>query len=74
MPFQDEPSNFHLGEWIEKSKRYWYLFVVAGIIAVGFIVFTNLQWTPTYKVAGRLMVNHNQQKNTLPNSSNVNSR
>ena len=69
MPFQDEPSNFHLGEWIEKSKRYWYLFVVASIIAVGFIVFTNLQWTPTYKVAGRLMVNYNQQKNTLPNSN-----
>ena len=34
MPFEEENSNFDIMEWVVRILRHWYLFLIAGVIAL----------------------------------------
>lgn len=54
---QDEDgSNFNLMEWVLKILRYWYLFVIAVMIALGVSYLQNRKWLPSYYSQGTIII------------------
>ena len=45
---EEEESNFNILEWFFKFLRYWYLFVIAGVIALGLGYLKNRSWMLVY--------------------------
>ncbi|MCQ2345870.1 MAG: polysaccharide biosynthesis tyrosine autokinase [Paludibacteraceae bacterium] len=46
MPQEEEESNFNLMEWVIRILHYWYLFVIALVIAYGLAYLKNRKWIP----------------------------
>ncbi|MDL2322934.1 polysaccharide biosynthesis tyrosine autokinase [Bacteroidales bacterium OttesenSCG-928-A17] len=42
--------------WIMKFLKYWYLFVIAVVIAFGLAFLKNKSWTPTYRTSTHLLI------------------
>ena len=52
----DENSNFNIMEWVFKILHYWYLFVIALIIAFGVAYLQNRKWLPSYYTQGTIII------------------
>jgi len=55
-PSKDEESNFNVLEWVFKILHYWYLFVIAIIIALGIAYLQNRKWLPSYYTQGTIII------------------
>ncbi len=64
--FEEEKSNFDIMEWIFKILHYWYLFVIALIIALGLALLQNRKWIPSYVSSGTIIIKENT--NAYPGS------
>ncbi len=53
---QEEESNFNVMEWVFKILHYWYLFVIAIIIALGVAYLQNRKWLPSYYSQGTIII------------------
>ena len=52
----DDGSNFNVMEWVFKILHYWYLFVIAIIIALGIAYLQNRKWLPSYYSQGTIII------------------
>ena len=54
----DEESslNFNPLEWLFTFLHYWYLFVIAIVIALGLAMLKNRRWIPTYYSQGTIVI------------------
>lgn len=53
----DEGSlNFNPLEWLFTFLHYWYLFVIALVIAMGLAMLKNRRWIPTYYSQGTIVI------------------
>ncbi len=52
----DENSNFNIMEWVFKILHYWYLFVIAIIIAFCVAYLQNRKWLPSYYSQGTIII------------------
>ena len=54
----DEEStlNFNPVEWLFTFLHYWYLFVIAIVIALGLAMLKNRRWIPTYYSQGTIVI------------------
>lgn len=52
----EEGSNFNVMEWVFKILHYWYLFVIAIIIALGIAYLQNRKWLPSYYSQGTIII------------------
>ena len=52
----DDGSNFNVMEWVFKILHYWYLFVIALIIAFGVAYLQNRKWLPSYYSQGTIII------------------
>jgi len=60
-PFSDEEeSGFDIMEWVSYFMHYWYLFVMGIIISLGLAYFQNRAWIPTFRSAGRVIIEENK--------------
>ena len=53
---EEEESNFNILEWVFKFLRYWYLFVIAIVVALGLAYLKNRSWMPQYYVEGKVII------------------
>ena len=53
---EEEESNFNILEWIFKFLRYWYLFVIALVIALGLAYLKNRSWMPVYYTEAKVII------------------
>ena len=54
---EDEGTmNFNPLEWIFTFLHYWYLFVIALVIALGLAMLKNRRWIPTYYSQGTIVI------------------
>ncbi len=67
-PQQEEEDgfNFNVMEWILRILHYWYLFVIAGIIAFGLGYLKNRRWMPKYLSCGTIII-----KQSTPYGTNM---
>lgn len=54
--FDEEKSNFDLMEWTLKIVSYWYLFLIAAIIALGVAMLQNRKWIAQYVSSGTIIL------------------
>lgn len=54
--------------WVMKFLKYWYLFVLGIVVALGLAFLENKSWTPTYKTATKILV-QDQVTNNLMSAS-----
>jgi capsular exopolysaccharide synthesis family protein len=55
-PIVEEESNFNILEWVFRFLRYWYLFVIALIVAFGLAYLKNRSWMPRYYTEGKILI------------------
>ena len=53
---EEEESNFNILEWVFKFLRYWYLFVIALVIAFGLAYLKNRSWMPEYYTEAKVII------------------
>ena len=53
---EEEESNFNILEWVFKFLRYWYLFVIALVIAFGLAYLKNRSWMPEYYTEAKVLI------------------
>lgn len=53
---EDGSLNFNPLEWIFTFLHYWYLFLIAIIIALGLAMLKNRRWIPTYFSQGTIII------------------
>lgn len=53
---EDSSLSFNPLEWIFTFLHYWYLFVIAIVIAIGFATLKNRRWIPTYYSQGTIVI------------------
>lgn len=53
---EEEKSNFDLMEWVFRILHYWYLFVIAGIIAFSLAYLKNKKVIESYLSTGTLII------------------
>ena len=53
---EEEESNFNILEWVFKFLRYWYLFVIAFVIALGLAYLKNRSWMPAYYTEAKVII------------------
>lgn len=53
---EDESMNFNPVEWLFTFLHYWYLFVIALVIALGLAMLKNRRWIPTYLSQGTIVI------------------
>jgi len=66
-------SSFDLVKLISKALRYWYLFVIGLIVALGLAYLKNKTWTPTYKIVSTILIEEEQKQRFGSGSSLSNS-
>jgi capsular exopolysaccharide synthesis family protein len=60
-PFsEEEESGFDIMEWVSYFLHYWYLFIMGIIISLGLAYFQNRSWIPTFRSAGRVIIEENR--------------
>ena len=52
----DNSLNFNPLEWLFTFLHYWYLFVIALVIALGLAMLKNRRWIPTYYSQGTIVI------------------
>ena len=64
MPIvENSESNFNILEWVFKFLRYWYLFVIALVIAFGLAYLKNRSWMPQYYTEGKVLIESSSADN-----------
>ncbi len=53
---EESSMNFNPIEWIFTFLHYWYLFVIALVIALGLAMLKNRRWIPTYYSQGTIVI------------------
>lgn len=53
---EEGSMNFNPLEWIFTFLHYWYLFVIALVIALGLAMLKNRRWIPTYYSQGTIVI------------------
>ena len=53
---EDRSLSFNPLEWIFTFLHYWYLFVIAIVIALGLAMLKNRRWIPTYFSQGTIVI------------------
>ena len=53
---EDSQLNFNPLEWLFTFLHYWYLFVIAIVIALGLAMLKNRRWIPTYYSQGTIVI------------------
>ena len=53
---EDSSMSFNPLEWIFTFLHYWYLFVIAIVIALGLAALKNRRWIPTYFSQGTIVI------------------
>lgn len=61
---EEEESNFNILEWVFKFLRYWYLFVIALIIALGLAYIKNRSWMPLYNTEAKIIIESSSAGNS----------
>jgi len=56
MPSQNSGAYLDVLSWVLKILKFWYLFVIAGILAFSLAYLKNKSWTPTYRTVSTLLV------------------
>ena len=56
---EDDSTNFNPVEWLFTFLHYWYLFVIAIVIAMGLAMLKNRRWIPTYLSQGTIVIKEN---------------
>lgn len=56
---EDSSMNFNPIEWLFTFLHYWYLFVIALVIAMGLAMLKNRRWIPTYLSQGTIVIKEN---------------
>ena len=56
---EDGSLNFNPLEWLFTFLHYWYLFVIALVIALGLAMLKNRRWIPSYYSQGTLVIKEN---------------
>ena len=56
---EDESMSFNPIEWLFTFLHYWYLFVIALVIAMGLATLKNRRWIPTYLSQGTIVIKEN---------------
>ena len=52
----EEESNFNILEWVFRFLRYWYLFAIALVVALGLAYLKNRSWMPNYYTEGKILI------------------
>ena len=60
---EEEESNFNILEWVFRFLRYWYLFVIALVIALGLAYLKNRSWMPAYYTEGKVIIESSTANN-----------
>ena len=55
----DEGMDFNIMEWVVRILNYWYLFLIALIIAFGAAILKNRKWMPTYYSQATVIIKEN---------------
>lgn len=55
-PQEEEESSFDFMGWLSLILHYWYLFVIAGGIALFAAYLSNRKWIPIYQVAAKMII------------------
>ena len=55
-PIIEEESDFSIVEWIFRFLRYWYLFVIAIVVALGLAYLKNRSWMPMYNTEAKIII------------------
>ena len=55
----DESTNFNPIEWLFTFLHYWYLFVIALVIAMGLSMLKNRRWIASYLSQGTIVIKEN---------------
>lgn len=53
---EDEGIDFNVMEWVLRIAHYWYLFVIAAIVAFGMAFLKNRRWMPRYMSSGTIII------------------
>ena len=56
---EDESMSFNPIEWLFTFLHYWYLFVIALVIAMGLATLKNRRWIPSYLSQGTIVIKEN---------------
>lgn len=62
-PAGKNSSSFDFLYWIFKILKYWYLFVIAFVLAVGLAYLKNQYWTPTYRTVSSILIEDGKRTN-----------
>lgn len=54
--FTEEESSFDIKEWFFHFLHYWYLFVIAILIALGASYLKNRTWLPEFQTSGTMII------------------
>ena len=60
---ENNESNFNILEWVFKFLRYWYLFVIALVVAFGLAYLKNRSWMPQYYTEGKIIIESSTANN-----------
>lgn len=60
---EDNESNFNILEWVFRFLRYWYLFVIAIVVALGLAYLKNRSWMPVYYTEGKVIIESSTANN-----------
>ena len=60
---ENSESNFNILEWVFKFLRYWYLFVIALVIAFGLAYLKNRSWMPQYYTEAKVLIESSSADN-----------
>ena len=55
-PEEENSMSFNPLEWLFTFMHYWYLFVIALVIALGLAMLKNRRWIPTYYSQGTIVI------------------
>ena len=55
-PNQEEGFNFNIMEWVFRILKYWYLFVISLVIAMGAATLKNRKWLQSYRSTGTIII------------------
>ena len=60
---ENNESNFNILEWVFKFLRYWYLFVIALVVAFGLAYLKNRSWMPQYYTEAKVLIESSSADN-----------
>ena len=60
---ENSESNFNILEWVFKFLCYWYLFVIALVIAFGLAYLKNRSWMPQYYTEAKVLIESSSADN-----------